>query len=73
MTDRHIAKDNLENWQLRVVIEGNELLEKLAALRRYIDSKPYEDLDHPDMRLLILQEKSMSDYSEVLTQRINKF
>lgn len=62
-----------EPYQKRVVAEKLELDAKLQALRNFIASGLFPDLDPAERQRLMRQEELMSDYSGVLRERIAAF
>jgi len=59
--------------QERVVTEKAELDEKLEKLRAFFSNPLFEGLDEAEKVMLQRQQKIMSDYSEVLMERIAAF
>ena len=58
----------------RVVTEKNELDDKLVKLQDFIETnKIFQLLPKEDKELLERQEVHMSDYSQVLSERIARF
>jgi hypothetical protein len=58
----------------RVVDEKNVLDEKLVKLQNFIEhNKIFQALPNDDKELLERQEVYMSDYSQVLAERIARF
>lgn len=55
----------MEAWQQRVIVEFNELNEKLVKLSSWLEN-------HDDM-LLRIQMRTMEAYRAVLSERINQF
>ena len=54
-----------EDWQLRVIEEQEELVDKILKLKGYLNEN-YDDL-------LCIQLSIMKSYSNVLKSRIDKF
>lgn len=64
----------MQDFQERVVKEQKELLNKVAALRQFIKtSKFYTALPYDEQGRLQLQLFLMSEYSNVLLDRIDNF
>jgi hypothetical protein len=54
-----------QTWQLRVIEEQTDLVDKITKLQKYLDSN-YDEL-------LCIQLPIMKSYSTVLKARIDKF
>ena len=57
----------------RLIIENNELLEKINKLENFINSDAYIKLDEYNKAMLTLQFQTMKTYSKILTIRIEIF
>ena len=57
--------------ELRVVEEQKELQVKLDSLGKMIDNGQPEFIDNVNWSLLVRQYGAMSDYNEILKQRIS--
>lgn len=64
---------NLRPYQQRVVVEKALLDEKLARLESFMKSSSFVDLDAQDAHLLREQWRCMTDYSNCLSLRIERF
>lgn len=64
-----------DSFSDRLMIERNELTEKLEKLLRLTDSPRFTDVikDEHQRRLLIMQRDYMGEYLNVLNQRIMSF
>lgn len=60
-------------WQSRVIEEKAELDKKLEKLRAFFGTLEYSKLERPDQMLLIEQRTAMTDYSNILRDRIARF
>lgn len=56
----------------RMLEEGNQLGQRLAALNLLIDGDYFTRLDPLDQQLLKLQESNMAAYLRVLTMRVER-
>jgi hypothetical protein len=63
--EERIMEKVYEGWQLRVMEEQEELVDKIIKLGKYLDDN-YDDL-------LCIQLSVMKLYSNVLKSRIDKF
>ena len=63
----------MQEFQERVVKEKAELDEKLAKLRLFFTSEIFYTLSDEEQERLNRQENAMTEYSEVLGERINAF
>lgn len=63
----------MEDWQQRVVEERDELRSKLSRLRGMISGPLYAKLDDMDQLLLCRQERAMTAYQDILSERIARF
>lgn len=64
---------SLKPHEQRVVDEQIELKIKLDALRKFLDCSQPDFIDDLNWSLLDKQYASMSDYNEILKQRISLF
>lgn len=60
-------------WQSRVIEEKAELDKKLEKLRAFFGTLEYSKLERQDQMLLIEQRTAMTDYSNILRDRIARF
>lgn len=60
-------------WQSRVREEKAELDQKLEKLRAFFGTLEYSKLERADQMLLIEQRTAMTDYSNILRDRIARF
>lgn len=64
----------LQPHQQRVVTERNELNDKLIALKGFIKgSLVFQDLPEEEKNRLKRQAEVMTEYSDILQERINAF
>lgn len=63
----------MQPHQERVVVEKRELDEKLVKLRTFRFSPVFRTLEPEDRALLEDQYTVMARYSDILTERINRF
>lgn len=63
----------LQPHEVRVVEERTELVDKISKLHKFMSSPVYETLPERTQELLLQQEKSMKEYSDILLKRINGF
>ena len=64
----------MQPFQERVLTERKELREKLTLLTSFISGNPgFRALDAEDQRLLRTQRNIMSEYLDVLEDRIARF
>lgn len=68
-----IDMKHYEDYQQRVVDERVELEEKLLKLQTFLISEKSNSLDSVDRKLLTRQAAIMLDYSEILSERIDRF
>lgn len=64
---------DLPPYQQRVIDEKNELDEKLSALRQFLESDKFAQVDPEEQRRMQDQAKYMQQYSDVLWLRIDNF
>ncbi len=57
----------------RVLVEQEELTEKLCSLRVFIAADAFHELEEHHQHLLMAQAAHMADYSNILAQRITLF
>jgi hypothetical protein len=63
-----------EPYQQRVVEEHAELVKKLTGLRKFIaDTDVFQKVDRDERRRMIRQEVVMTEYADVLDERIKAF
>lgn len=60
-------------YQLRVVKEYNELINKLTGLRKFIEGELFKTLKIEEQGRLLLQNSIMEAYTVVLSLRISNF
>ncbi len=63
----------MEDYQLRVIEEEKQLKIKMDKLSSFIKSDDFNKLDLADCCLLRKQYGIMSDYDNILQQRIERF
>jgi hypothetical protein len=63
----------MEDWQQRVFEEREELRRKISKLRGMLSSQAYEKLDDHDQLLLCRQERAMTAYQDILSERVSRF
>lgn len=63
----------MEDYQKRVVQEGEELKDKMEKLGKFILTEPFDELPQWEQDILKLQLKTMIQYLDILTLRINNF
>ena len=59
--------------QQRVIVELDELKEKLIALGDFLSTEMFKSLDSIDKELLTNQYYIMADYADILQERIERF
>ena len=64
---------NLQPYQQRVVEEKAELDKKLSRLEAFMNSISFIEIDAQDAHLLREQWRCMTDYSNCLSLRIERF
>lgn len=68
-----ISKD-LQDYQFRVIVEANELLEKIVKLDTFINSNSgFRKLSIDEQNILKQQLLTMKYYLTILIERINNF
>lgn len=60
----------MEAYQERVVVERNELTEKISAFGGFLYGKIFESLDVAEQNRLVQQYRIMRLYRDILTKRI---
>lgn len=63
----------MESYQLRVIAERDELDGRLEKLRTFAHGRTFVDVDRDEQRRLMRQMLIMSDYLDILDQRIAAF
>jgi hypothetical protein len=63
----------LEAYKQRVILEKQELDDKLAKLKVFLDSDVYKTVDSEEQSRLLRQYGYMAAYSGVLGERIEAF
>lgn len=63
----------LEDYKLRVIEERIELEIKLRALKSFMNSEQFNNIDPESKKLMQLQRVAMQDYSSTLYERIRQF
>ena len=61
----------MEDFKKRLVVERDELDDKLAKLEAFIGSTRFENLDERNGKLLVAQRDAMRQYSTILNVRIS--
>lgn len=61
----------MEDFKKRLVVERDELDDKIAKLEAFIGSPRFEDLDERNRKLLVSQRDAMRQYSTILNVRIS--
>lgn len=61
----------MEDFKKRLVVERDELEDKIAKLEAFIGSTRFEDLDERNRKLLVSQCDVMRQYSTILNVRIS--
>lgn len=61
----------MEDFKRRLVIERDELDDKIAKLEAFIGSTRFENLDERNRKLLVAQRDAMRQYSVILNVRIS--
>lgn len=67
--------DGLAPHQLRVVEELHELFERVEKLAAFIDSEDsvFRSLDYAEQVRLVRQGRAMTEYAQILVERIAAF
>lgn len=68
-----VSKDDLAPYQQRVVVECEELGEKIAKLSAFLSQSPAPQLSSEDVYDLNKQLEAMGEYLTVLRRRIERF
>jgi hypothetical protein len=63
----------MTDWQERVLVERQELAERIGKLAAVMAKKEFLNLHPEDTGLLLAQLNSMNHYHSVLVARINRF
>lgn len=58
------------DWTDRVLAERNDLQEKFDKLSTFLLSDAYNELDSYHSRLLVIQQRTMSNYIDILNMRL---
>lgn len=61
----------MEDFKKRLVVERDELDDKIAKLESFIGSTRFENLDERNRKLLVAQRDAMREYSTILNVRIS--
>ena len=61
----------MEDFKKRLIVEREELDDKLAKLEAFIGSPRFENLDERNRELLVSQCGAMRQYSDILAERID--
>lgn len=61
----------MEDFKKRLIVEREELDDKLAKLEAFIGSPRFENLDERNRELLVSQRGAMRQYSDILNERIS--
>lgn len=61
----------MEDFKKRLIVEREELDDKLAKLEAFIGSPRFENLDERNRELLVSQCGAMRQYSDILAERIS--
>ena len=61
----------MEDFKKRLVVERDELDDKIAKLEAFIGSTRFESLDERNRKLLVSQCDVMRQYSTILNVRIS--
>lgn len=61
----------MEDFKKRLVVERDELDDKLTKLEAFIGSNRFENLDERNRKLLVAQRDAMRQYSDILNVRIS--
>ena len=60
----------MSTFKERLIIENQELDEKILKLANFINSEAFKDIDHVQMSLLNIQVQAMVTYQKCLFERI---
>lgn len=61
----------MEDFKKRLIVERDELDDKIAKLGSFIGSPRFKDLDELNKDLLVAQWGVMRQYSDILNKRIS--
>ena len=61
----------MEDFKKRLIVERDELDDKIAKLEAFIGSARFENLDERNRELLVSQCDAMRQYSTILNVRIS--
>lgn len=61
----------MEDFKKRLIVERDELEDKIAKLESFIESPRFENLDKRNGELLIAQHDAMRTYYTILNMRIS--
>lgn len=64
---------SLQPHQLRVVAERDDLNRRVESLRAFIRSDTFKAVERDERRRLIRQEVVMTEFAEILSERIAAF
>ena len=74
MTSLINTENSMQPHQQRVVDEQSELDAKIAKLRAFIDGSPvFAGLSDDEKERIVRQHSCMTEYSEILGERISAF
>lgn len=62
----------MDTYRVRMIAEKEELDVRIEKLTNFIGTGPYHALEHHDQYLLRRQLLVMSEYSDILNQRIER-
>lgn len=65
--------DSLLPHQQRVIAERDQLNTRLTSLRAFIASDTFRQVDKAERMRLLRQEQVMTEFAQVLTERIDAF
>lgn len=60
----------MDDFKLRLLNETKELVEKFKKLKAFFDTETFTKLPRPKKRLLYRQLRVMSEYIEILGERL---
>ena len=61
----------MDDFKSRLTNESIQLKDKLIKLNKFMESKDAENLGRYDRELLIMQERVMSEYHDILEERLS--
>jgi len=61
----------MDDFKSRLTNESIQLKDKLIKLNKFMESKDAENLGRYDRELLIMQERVMSEYRDILEERLS--